>query len=214
MVTDPIFYRLFETIPETLFLALGMTPAAARKLAARYQYLAIEFKETAHRADGVFQPLEAGLPIYFLEVQFYPLPSVFADILAKAYSYLKQHDPAQPFIAVVLFGARSLEPADRTPYQPLLDAGQLRRIYLDELPELADAPLGLSILGLIGQEEQQAGPTARKLVARAKSEISDVELRDDLVELIETVIFYKLPRLSREEIQVMLKVSDIRQTRI
>src|SRR5207302_3821544 len=37
---------------------------------------------------------------------------------------------------------------------------------------------------------------------------------DDLVELIETVVLYKLPRLSREEIQAMLQVHDIRETRV
>jgi len=32
--------------------------------------------------------------------------------------------------------------------------------------------------------------------------------------LIETVIIYKLPRLSREEIQAMLQVHDIRETKV
>jgi predicted transposase/invertase (TIGR01784 family) len=32
--------------------------------------------------------------------------------------------------------------------------------------------------------------------------------------LIETIIIYKLPHLSREEIQAMLQVDDIRQTRV
>jgi predicted transposase/invertase (TIGR01784 family) len=32
--------------------------------------------------------------------------------------------------------------------------------------------------------------------------------------LIETVVIYKLPRLSREEIQAMLQVHDIRETRV
>jgi predicted transposase YdaD len=35
----------------------------------------------------------------------------------------------------------------------------------------------------------------------------------DLIQLIETVIICKLPRLSREEVQTMLKVHDIRETR-
>lgn len=74
MITDPIFYRLFETSPETFFLLLGLSPGPATELAARYEYKAIEFKETAHRADGVFLPKEPDLPVYFLEVQFYPWP--------------------------------------------------------------------------------------------------------------------------------------------
>ena len=143
MITDPLFYRLFETSPETLFLLLGMSAEAAKAMAARYEYQAIEFKETSHRADGVFLPKEAGLPLYFLEVQFYPLPSVFADLLVKVYTYLKQHDPGQSFCGVVLFADRSLEPAELTPYQPLLDAGVVRRFYLDEMPELAERAAGL-----------------------------------------------------------------------
>jgi predicted transposase YdaD len=56
MITDPIFYQLFATSPETFFLLLGMPVEAAREMASRYQYEALEFKETAHRLDGVFQP--------------------------------------------------------------------------------------------------------------------------------------------------------------
>ena len=52
------------------------------------------------------------------------------------------------------------------------------------------------------------------MVARTKNEIGDDALRADLIELIETVIIYKLPRLSREEIEAMLQVDDIRKTRV
>ena len=73
MITDPIFYRIFATSPETFFLLLGMSVGSAKEMAARYQYQAIEFKETSHRTDGVFQPKEPELPLYFVEVQFYYL---------------------------------------------------------------------------------------------------------------------------------------------
>jgi len=149
-----------------------------------------------------------------MEVQFYHLPSVFADLLVKVYTYLKQHDPGQPFCGVVLFANRSLEPAQVAPYQPLLEAELIRRFYLDEMPELANAPLGLSILYLIRETESHASVTARELIARVKTEIGDEAQRADLIELIETVIIYKLPRLSREEIQTMLQVHDIRESRV
>ncbi len=195
-------------------MLLGMSVEVANETAARYQFQAIEFKETAHRADGVFLPKEAGLPVYFLEVQFYSLPSVFADLLAKVFTYLKQHNPAQDFVGVVLFATRSLEPPEAAVYRLFFDAGLIRRFYLDEMPELANAPLGLSILYLIRQAESGAPGIARDLVARAKREIPDAALRADLIELIETVVIYKLPRLGREEIQAMLKVQDIRETRV
>ncbi len=214
MITDPIFYRLFETSPETFFLLLGMSPDSAKEMAARYQYQALEFKETSHRVDGVFLPKESGLPLYFLEVQFYRLPSVYADLLVKVYTYLKQHDPGQPYCGSVLFANRSLEPTELAPYQPLLDAGLIRPFFLEELPELADAPLGLSILYLIRQTESRAPAKARELITRAKIEIGDKALSSVLIELIETVIIYKLPRLSREEIQIMLQIHDIRESRV
>ncbi|HMF15676.1 MAG TPA: Rpn family recombination-promoting nuclease/putative transposase [Gemmataceae bacterium] len=202
MITDPIFYRLFETSPETFFVLLGMSADEARKMAARYEYQAIEFKETSHRVDGVFLPKEPYLPLYFLEVQFYALPSIFADLLVKVFTYLKQHNPGQPYCGVVLFASRSLEPAQTAPYQALFDAGLIRRFYLDEMPELANAPLGLSILYLIRQTENQAPAVARDLVARARTEIGDEALRTDLIEFIATIIMYKVPKLTRQEINV------------
>ncbi len=214
MKTDALFYRLFETSPETFFLLLGMSADLAAATAVRYEYKALEFKETSHRVDGVFLPRETGLPVYFLEVQFYPLPNVYAGLLAKIYTYLKRHDPAQSFRGVVLFADRSLEPKELTPYQPLLDAGLIQRFYLEEMPEVANAPLGLSILFLLRQTEGQAPETARNLIARAREEIGDEALRADLIELIETIIIYKLSRLSREEIQAMLQIHDIRESRV
>ena len=76
MITDPIFYRLFETSPETFFLMLGMSvDSMAADTAARYEYKAVEFNETSHRVDGVFLPREADLPLYFLEVQSITCPA-------------------------------------------------------------------------------------------------------------------------------------------
>lgn len=214
MKTDPLFYRLFETSPETFFLLLGNSNDAAKKMAARYQYLAIEFKETSHRTDGVFLPKEPELPLYFVEIQFYARTNIYADLMTKAFTYLKQHNSAQDFCGVVLFANRSLEPVDTKPYRALLASGQIRRFFLDEMVELANAPLGLSILYLIRREESEAPEAARDLAARVKREIADAALRADLLELIETVIIYKLAHLSREEIQVMLQVKDIRETRV
>jgi predicted transposase YdaD len=48
----------------------------------------------------------------------------------------------------------------------------------------------------------------------ALTEIADESLRSDLIESIETVLIYKLPRLSREEMQVMLQLHDIRKSRV
>lgn len=87
MVADPIYYQLFKMSPETFFLLLGMSHDAARQLADRYQFQAVEFKKTSRRADGVFLPRELEDKVYFLEIQFYPLSMVFANLIVKVFSY-------------------------------------------------------------------------------------------------------------------------------
>jgi predicted transposase/invertase (TIGR01784 family) len=213
MKTDPICYRLFNISPETFFLLLGMPAATACEMAARYEFDAIEFKATAHRSDGVYRPKQPGLPLYVLEAQFYELPSIYADLLVKVYTYLKQHDPAQRYCGVVLFVTRALEPKELGPYQPLLDAGYVRRFYLDELPELPNAPVGMAILYLLRRSESEVPAQARELAARTITEIQDTALREDLLELIVTVVIAKLPKLSWKEIQAMLQLHDIHVSR-
>jgi predicted transposase YdaD len=66
---------------------------------------------------------------------------------------------------------------------------------------------------MIQHTEAQAPLTAQNRVARCKSEIQDEALRVNLIELIETTIMYKLPDLTREEIQAMLHPHDIRRSR-
>lgn len=64
-------------------------------------------------------------------------------------------------------------------------------------------------------EPQQAISEAQAVVARARQESVDTKLTAAIVELVETILVYKLPRLSRQEIQTMLGLTDIdlKQTR-
>jgi predicted transposase/invertase (TIGR01784 family) len=42
----------------------------------------------------------------------------------------------------------------------------------------------------------------------------DVTIQQQIVELIETVVLYKFPNLSREEIEAILALSELKQTRV
>jgi hypothetical protein len=59
--TDPLFYRLFETSPETFFVLLGMSADVAADTAARYESMATEFK-TCRCARQSCMPCWRGLP--------------------------------------------------------------------------------------------------------------------------------------------------------
>ena len=110
MVTDPLFFQLFQAVPDTFFLMLGLSPAEAAVKAKAYVFRAVEVKEAAHRLDGAFIPNDPAEPIYFLESVFYRYSPVYADIMTKAFSFHKRNDPEQPFKAVVLFARRSMAP--------------------------------------------------------------------------------------------------------
>jgi hypothetical protein len=55
---------------------------------------------------------------------------------------------------------------------------------------------------------------ARRLIEQARQQLTDEATRRDLINLIETIIVYKLPQKSREEIEAMLGLSELKQTKV
>lgn len=74
--------------------------------------------------------------------------------------------------------------------------------------------LGISTLGLVTLPEPRAIEQARILINRVRQEITNDLQQRDFLQLIETILFYKLPNLSREELAAMFGLSELRQTRI
>jgi predicted transposase YdaD len=54
---------------------------------------------------------------------------------------------------------------------------------------------------------------ARRLGDKIEQE-NDPEIQEQVLELIETVLVYKFPKLSRQEIEAMFTYSDLKQTRV
>ncbi|WP_265264445.1 Rpn family recombination-promoting nuclease/putative transposase, partial [Spirulina subsalsa] len=85
-------------------------------------------------------------------------------------------------------------------------------VYLDEL-EGVEEQLGVSIIQLVVEEESQAMELAQKLIQQAQEVLPTSTIQRDIIDLIETIVVYKLPQLSREEIAQMLGLTDLKQTR-
>lgn len=89
----------------------------------------------------------------------------------------------------------------------------MRRIYLDEL-EVGEPPsLAIGILKLVIQNESEAVSHAKILIEQARTEITEPLTQKNLTDLIETIIIHKLPLKSREEIEAMLDLQDLKQTK-
>ncbi|BAB75974.1 alr4275 [Nostoc sp. PCC 7120 = FACHB-418] len=53
-----------------------------------------------------------------------------------------------------------------------------------------------------------------KTAGKAKQQLTDALTQQEIIEFIETVVIYKFPRLSREEVETMLGLDAIRNTKV
>jgi predicted transposase/invertase (TIGR01784 family) len=208
MHTDTIFYQIFLTFHTLLFELLGQPPENA----AGYQFTSVEVKEKAFRFDGIFMPNSEEKPIYFVEVQFQNKPEFYWELITEINIYLNQYKPEQDWQAVALFAKRSLDVEKLRNYQQeLVNSGRIKRIYLDEIPS---GSIGMGLIELIVSKENQSQELVKNLMTRTKTEVSNDSERQGIIELLESVLMSKFSQLSRQEIEAMFLVSDIKQTRV
>jgi len=208
MHTDTIFYQIFLTFHTLLFEILGEPTENARD----YKFTSVEVKEKAFRFDGIFMADSVEKPIYFVEVQFQLKPDFYWELIAEINIYLNQFKPVQDWQGVALFAKRSLDVGELTAYQQeLINSGRIKRIYLDELPP---GSIGMGLIELIVSKEAQAPELVKALLDRTKTEVENDREKQGIIELLETVLLSKFSQLSRQEIEAMFLVSDIKQTRV
>ena len=211
MKRDPLFFRLFKELPGCFFQLVGRSQREAQ----RYTLEAIEYKATSVRLDGFFRPLEPGDdPAYLWEAQFYPSENVYANLFSKVGRFLEHGDAGQDWVAVVIYPNRELEQENLHPYRCLLESDQLVRIYMDELPPAPPDRFEMGILELIAADPETALKKAQTMLPRVRVSKQPKQFQQALVQLIETVIVHQFPSWTREEIEKMLRVTDVRETRV
>ena len=72
----------------------------------------------------------------------------------------------------------------------------------------------MGVVKLVIETEKAAPALARRLIAQANQQLTDTKIKRDLINLIETIIVYELPKKSRKEIEAMLGLSELKQTRV
>lgn len=210
MKTDSIFYRLFQTFPGIFFELINHQASEANA----YEFASVELKQTAFRIDGVFLPVanQQDLPIYFLEVQFQKDSEFYARFFSEIFLYLRLYAPTKAWQGVVVFAKRSLEPTEVVPYQVLLDSSQVTRLYLDELGT-AEQSLGIGIIKLVVETKKRTPIVVRQLVDKARQELADEAVQRQVLDLIETIVLYKLPNINRQELARMFGLNELKHTR-
>ncbi|MEI6442492.1 MAG: Rpn family recombination-promoting nuclease/putative transposase [Nostocales cyanobacterium ELA583] len=106
---------------------------------------------------------------------------------------------------------RTIEREQNLQFGEILLLERVTRIYLDELGE---SSLGVGVVKLVIETEKAAPALAKRLITQANQQLTDANIKRDLINLIETIIVYKLPKKSREEIEAMLGLSELKQTKV
>jgi predicted transposase/invertase (TIGR01784 family) len=208
--TDSLFYQIFLRFPDSFFDLIGQP----QQQAANYQFTSQEVKQLSFRLDGLFIPLREDIQqsLYLVEVQFQPDNSLYYRLFAELFLFLKQYRPPHPWQIVVIYPHRRVEREQSLHFGEILNLSSVRRIYLDELPH--NPSLGIGVIKLVVESETAAVRTAQTLIERTREEITDQSSQRQLINLIESIIIYKLPQKSREEIEAMFELSDLKQTRV
>jgi predicted transposase/invertase (TIGR01784 family) len=209
MKTDTLFYQLFKTFHSLLFELLDRPVSEAEG----YQFSSIEIKEKAFRADGIFVPPTIDKLIYFTEIQFQFNNDFYLDFDAEIRLYLKQYKPKQDWKAVAIFAQRSFEPEPPKHCQEDIDIGRIVRVYLEDWIDEETDSVGIAIIQLIIASEKKAPKIAKTLAAKVEQE-PNTDLQAEVVKFIETVLVYKFPKLTRQEIEKMFTQSDLKKTRV
>jgi len=206
MKTDSLFYQLFKNAPELVLELAQINYANAQN----YRFCSEEIKQTAFRLDGILTPTKETntLPVIFVEVQFQPDQHFYSRFFCEIFFYLHQNKPAQPWQAIVIYPTRQTERDGSLHYATLLKSDQVKRIYLEDLIAPPAENIGLQLIQLIIVEEEKAIKTAQNLINRIKIQPNQ-KTSAYWLEWVETILVYKLPQLTREEIQQMLGYKDI-----
>ena len=201
MKTDTLFYRLFLRKPKLALELLGLDYAGDS-----YCFSSEEIKQTAFRIDGLFKPVsdDPEQPIIFVEVQYQVDNDFYGRLFSELTLYLYLKKPERDWLILLIYPSRSIEKKASIEFLPFLNLPQVHRIYLEDYQDRTDLSPSLEFIRLIVSDKQQTISRAKDLAERLDK--VDVEGLD----LIETILVYKLPHLSREEIKQMLSVYEVK----
>jgi len=215
MKTDTIFYEIFKEFPNIFFELIGQPEIDPNT----YQFQAPEVKQLAFRLDGLFCPLAEfpDQPLYFVEIQFYNDPRFYERLFTSIFLYFSQYQPPNPdWYAIVIYKRRRRRHQNtiHSRYHALVER-HLRLIYLDDLRKTGlEFSLGVGIIKLIVERRSQAQKIAPQLVVQARQELTDPILQEQVLRFIQTIVLYKFPQLSTEEIKTMLNLDLIKHSRV
>lgn len=212
MRRDPLFYKLFQKSPKLLFDLLGARPDNATE----YRFDSVAVKESKFEIDGVFLPPKADKPgvVYFCEVQFQKDDELYERLFSESALYFYRNSARfSDWQAVIIYPSRAAEQSKLHPHRSLLNGDQVHRVYLDELGEMRSLPIAVGAVVLTIAKGNEAPGSARDLLARTEKAGFSLEKKRDILDIVTSIMVYKLKNSSRAEVKEMLGIDLTEESR-
>jgi predicted transposase/invertase (TIGR01784 family) len=208
--TDSLFFRIFQTVPGILFELIGEPFEQGQN----YEFRSAEVKQTTFRLDGVSvpKPNAPNQTVIFVEVQFQKDEYLYDRMFAEIGMYLFQNRPIADWRAIAIFPRQSLEPKDNRRHRSFLLGEQFQVIYLENFLNLQSDQIGIQLIQLIVSKPKESENYARRIVDQIQAQ-TDLQ-NQVIIELVSTVMVYRFPEMSREAIEAMFGLSELKQTRV
>ncbi|MEI2782166.1 MAG: DUF2887 domain-containing protein [Candidatus Competibacter sp.] len=134
---------------------------------------------------------------------------------AEIFLYLYRMAPVRPWRAVAIYPSRPVERLDERRYGSAVRLPEVRRVYLEDWADVPADTVGLRLVQLLVSEATEAPAKARQLLREGPAMDGPKLPASVLLDLVETILVYKLPTMSREEVRRMLELHDVdlKQTR-
>jgi predicted transposase YdaD len=131
----------------------------------------------------------------------------FAELFALFY---RSRELYNDWRCVMIYPSRSTEQKVTHPYRALLESNQVQIIYLDELGNIRDLPLLISLAVLPTVPPKKAPAEARDILARAREQPQQYEV---IIDLVTRIVSYMFLDQSPQEIDRMLDI-QFEETRV
>jgi predicted transposase/invertase (TIGR01784 family) len=133
-------------------------------------------------------------------------------LIAQIAMYIRRKKFIGHWQAVILFARRSIDPGLPEGYQAFEASGQVQRFYLEDHEN--QGSLAFRVLGLLGVPKRKLKAKVEELLPQTQAESLDPDRRKQIMEMIETVLIAKFPKMSRQEIEAIFNVQSLRNTRV
>ena len=153
MKRDSIFFRLFQQSPTLLFELLTEMPESAE----RYRFDSVAVKEPKFEIDGVFLPPDdtPGV-VYYVEFQAQRDDKLYERMVSESSNHFyRNREKFSDWQGVAIYTSRNVEQKEVYPFRMMLNSDQFHRVYLDEIGDARDLPLGLALMALTVEKRKK-----------------------------------------------------------